>query len=163
LCAAAPLAAQAKPQPRAKSDGAARDTTARTDSAGGTTLVREVYSYEGGGRDPFVSLLRSGDIRPLLSDLRLVGIYYDSRSPAPRIGGAPGRDGEVKAVSVLPAPGRVEVVIDLRGAVEVQDFTLASPARLVLDLQGARLVAPAALYDGQNRGGIKNVRYAQFR
>src|SRR5207245_1949359 len=66
-------------------------------------------------------------------------------------------------VSVLPAPGRVEVVIDLRGAVEVQYFTLASPARLVLDLQGARLVAPAALYDGQNRGGIKNVRYAQFR
>src|SRR3989454_3867918 len=48
-------------------------------------------------------------------------------------------------------------------SVEVQDFTLASPARLVLDLQGARLVAPAALYDGQNRGGIKNVRYAQFR
>jgi len=82
LCAAAPLAAQAKPQPRAKSDGAARDTTARTDSAGGTTLVREVYSYEGGGRDPFVSLLKSGDIRPLLSDLRLVGIYYDSRYPA---------------------------------------------------------------------------------
>ncbi|PYP13854.1 MAG: hypothetical protein DMD52_15115 [Gemmatimonadetes bacterium] len=79
------------------------------------------------------------------------------------IRGAPGRDGEVKAVSVLPAPGRVEVVIDLRGAVDVQDFTLASPARLVLDLQGARLAAPAALYDGQNRGGIKNVRYAQFR
>src|SRR5207245_1854091 len=69
---------------------------------------------------------------------------------APPIRGAPGRDGEVKAVSVLPAPGRVEVVIDLRGAVEVQDFTLASPARLVLDLQGARLVAPAAL---PSRGG----------
>ena len=82
---------------------------------------------------------------------------------SPRIGGAPGRDGEVKAVSVLPAPGRVEVVIDLRGAVEVQDFTLASPARLVIDLQSARLAAPAALYDGQNRGGVKNVRYAQFR
>ncbi len=82
---------------------------------------------------------------------------------APRTAGAPGRDGEVKAVSVLPTPGHVEVVIDLQGAVEVQDFTLASPARLVLDLQGARLVAPAALYDGQNRGGIKNVRYAQFR
>ena len=82
---------------------------------------------------------------------------------SPGIGGAPGRDGEVKAVSVLPAPGRVEIVIDLRGAVEVQDFTLASPARLVIDLQSARLAAPAALYDGQNRGGIKNVRYAQFR
>ena len=82
LCVAAPLAAQAKPQPRARPDSAARDTTARTDSAGATTLVREVYSYEGGGRDPFLSLLKSGDIRPLLSDLKLVGIYYDSRYPA---------------------------------------------------------------------------------
>src|SRR5437660_10538330 len=73
------------------------------------------------------------------------------------------RDGEVKGVSVLPAARSVEVVIDLQGAVDVQDFTLASPARLVIDLQGARLVAPAVLYDGQNRGGIKNLRYAQFR
>src|SRR5216117_3333919 len=82
LCVAAPLAAQAKPQPRARPESAAKDTTARADSAGATTLVREVYSYEGGGRDPFLSLLKSGDIRPLLSDLRLVGIYYDSRYPA---------------------------------------------------------------------------------
>jgi len=57
----------------------------------------------------------------------------------------------------------VEVVIELRGAVDVQDFTLANPARLVIDLQGARLVAPVVLYDGQNRGGVKNLRYAQFR
>ena len=80
-------------------------------------------------------------------------------------GGAGGgaRDGEVRAVSVLPAAGRVEVVIELRGAVDVQDFTLANPARLVIDLQGARLVAPVVLYDGQNRGGVKNLRYAQFR
>ena len=74
-----------------------------------------------------------------------------------------GRDGEVRGVSVQPAARSVEVVIDLQGAVEVQDFTLASPARLVIDLQGARLAAPAVLYDGQNRGGIKNIRYAQFR
>lgn len=45
-------------------------------------LLREVFSYEGGGRDPFVSLLKSGDIRPLIADLKLVGIYYDSRYPA---------------------------------------------------------------------------------
>src|SRR5256885_9458633 len=73
------------------------------------------------------------------------------------------RDGEVRAVSVVPAAGSVEVVIDLRGAVDIQDFTLGNPARLVVDLQGARLVAPAVLYDGANRGGIKNLRYAQFR
>jgi len=82
---------------------------------------------------------------------------------SPGMTGAGLRDGEVKAVSVLPAARSVEVVIDLQGAVEVQDFTLAGPARLVIDLQGARLVAPAVLYDGQNRGGIKNLRYAQFR
>ena len=73
-------------------------------------------------------------------------------------------DGEVKSVSVVPGSGKVEVVIDLGGgAVDVQDFTLAGPVRLVLDLVGARLSAPAVLYDGQNRGGIKNVRYAQFK
>jgi type IV pilus assembly protein PilQ len=84
-------------------------------------------------------------------------------APRALAGGGSGRDGEVRAVRVLPAAGSVEVVIDLRGAVDVQDFTLANPARLVVDLQGARLVAPAVLYDGQNRGGIKNIRYAQFR
>ncbi len=82
---------------------------------------------------------------------------------SPGMRGAGPRDGEVKAVSVLPGAGSVEVVIDLRGAVDIQDFTLANPARLVVDLQGARLVAPAVLYDGANRGGIKNIRYAQFR
>ena len=82
---------------------------------------------------------------------------------APRALGGSGRDGEVRAVSVLPAAGSVEVVIDLQGAVDLQDFTLASPARLVIDLEGARLTVPAVLYDGRNRGGIKNIRYAQFR
>ncbi len=84
-------------------------------------------------------------------------------APRTLAGSGGGRDGEVKAVSVLPAPGSVQVVIDLQGAVEVHDFPLSNPARLVLDLQGARLTVPATLYDGHNRGGVKNVRYAQFR
>ena len=70
VLAAGTLAAQVKPD------------TAHTDSAGAVTLVREVFAYEGGGRDPFISLLKSGDIRPLISDLKLVGIYYDQRYPA---------------------------------------------------------------------------------
>jgi hypothetical protein len=70
-CAAGrPLATQTKPAP------APRDSTAAA-----VTLVREKFSYEGGGRDPFVSLLKSGDIRPMISDLKLVGIYYDQRYP----------------------------------------------------------------------------------
>ncbi|MGH7529686.1 MAG: hypothetical protein ACREMN_04825 [Gemmatimonadales bacterium] len=47
-----------------------------------TTLVREVFAYEGGGRDPFMSLLRSGDVRPLVSDLRLTTVVYDGRFAA---------------------------------------------------------------------------------
>src|ERR1700688_2686481 len=63
----------------AAAQAAPRDTT-RPDSSA-VTLRREQFAYEGGGRDPVVSLLRSGDIRPMLSDLKLVGIYYDQRYP----------------------------------------------------------------------------------
>jgi len=47
-----------------------------------TTLFREQFAYEGGGRDPFLSLLRSGDVRPMLADLKLVAVVYDGRYPA---------------------------------------------------------------------------------
>ena len=83
---------------------------------------------------------------------------------APRaLAGTTDRDGEVRGVSVLPGSGKVEVVIDLQGAAQVQDFTLSNPARLVIDFLGTRLTAPATLYDGQNRGGVRNVRYGQFK
>jgi type IV pilus assembly protein PilQ len=78
---------------------------------------------------------------------------------APRALAGPG---EVTAVRVLSGPGRVEVVIEVRGGVRVQDFVLRNPDRLVIDVQGATLAAPRVAYDGQNRGGVINVRYAQF-
>jgi len=81
---------------------------------------------------------------------------------APVVRPAPG-PGEVTAVSVMPGPGRAQVVIDVAGTVSVQDFTLTAPDRLVIDLVGASLTAPYVQYDGRNRGGILNVRYAQFR
>ena len=71
--------------------------------------------------------------------------------------------GDVLGVSVVSAPGRAEVVVDIRGTVEVTDFVLQNPPRLVLDLAGARLVGPSLPYDGINRAGIRNVRYSQFR
>jgi len=70
--------------------------------------------------------------------------------------------GQVTAVSVLPSPGRAEVVIDIAGSVSYQDFTLGEPARLVLDITGATLSGTAAAYDGVNRAGILNVRYSQY-
>jgi len=74
-----------------------------------------------------------------------------------------GRDGEVKAISILPAPGRADVLIGVRGSVDIKDFTLTAPARIVIDILGATLDGGLTAYDGLNRGGIVNVRYAQFR
>ena len=72
--------------------------------------------------------------------------------------------GEVTAVSLAPAAGKTEIVVAVRGAVDVRDFLLASPDRLVLDVVGATLGGtPAALYDGVKRGGVLNLRYSQFR
>jgi hypothetical protein len=43
-----------------------------------TAFEREIFSYERSGRrDPFMSLMTSSEIRPLIADLRLVGVAYD--------------------------------------------------------------------------------------
>jgi type IV pilus assembly protein PilQ len=54
-------------------------------------------------------------------------------------------------------------VINIRGAVEVKDFVLREPNRLVIDVLGATLSASGATYDGINRAGVSDVRYSQFR
>ena len=66
------LAAVAFARPAAAQE---RDSTA----VPAASLIREVFAYEGGGRDPFMSLLRSGDVRPLISDLKLTTVVYDGR------------------------------------------------------------------------------------
>jgi len=71
--------------------------------------------------------------------------------------------GEVTSLSVVPAAGRAEVVVAVDGSVDVDDFSLASPPRIVLDLRGAKLGAAGRLYDRVARGGITNVRVAQYR
>jgi hypothetical protein len=74
LWCAARLAGQAAPV----------DTTtraARADTAS-LSLVREAFTFQGGGRDPFVSLLKTGDVRPMINDLKLVTVVYDDRYSA---------------------------------------------------------------------------------
>lgn len=51
------------------------------DIPGEAELVREVFVYGSSGRDPFVSLLKSGDVRPLVEDLRVTAINFDPRYP----------------------------------------------------------------------------------
>jgi type IV pilus assembly protein PilQ len=71
--------------------------------------------------------------------------------------------GEVTGVSVLSQPGRAQVVVNVRGAVEVRDFMLNAPDRLVLDVVGATLATAGGTYDGIKRAGVVNLRYSQFR
>jgi type IV pilus assembly protein PilQ len=72
--------------------------------------------------------------------------------------------GEVTGVSVQASPGRADIVINVRGAVEVRDFMLQGPDRLVLDVMGAKLKGnTSSLYDGVKRGGVLNLRYSQFQ
>jgi type IV pilus assembly protein PilQ len=69
----------------------------------------------------------------------------------------------VHSVSVVPSSGKTDVVIGVNAAVEVQDFTLDAPARVVIDLKGATLQMSHRSYDRVARGGIVNIRYSQFR
>ena len=50
------------------------------DTAPRVLINREVYQYENNGRrDPFVSLLTTSELRPLLTDLKLVAVAFDPR------------------------------------------------------------------------------------
>lgn len=51
---------------------------ATADSGGRVVLLREEFYYERRGRrDPFASLIASGEVRPLFADLRVTGILVD--------------------------------------------------------------------------------------
>jgi type IV pilus assembly protein PilQ len=95
---------------------------------------------------------------PVMSAVAALRLAAAPTLPLPRVG-----PGDVTAVSVMPAPGKAELVIDVQGAVRISDFVLRGPSpRVVIDVVGAHLVAPIIQYDGVERAGIRNVRYSQF-
>lgn len=56
----------------------AASATSAMDTAGKVVLRREVFAYEQSGRrDPFVSLMTVGELRPMISDLTISGILID--------------------------------------------------------------------------------------
>ena len=51
---------------------------AGAEQPGEVAFVRETFGYaHGGRRDPFVSLMANGELRPMIADLRLVAVAYD--------------------------------------------------------------------------------------
>lgn len=68
----------------------------------------------------------------------------------------------VTAVTVVPGAGRADVVLTFAGELEVSEFVLENPHRIVVDLKGATLQLRAPSYDRVDRAGIRNVRLGQY-
>jgi hypothetical protein len=68
----------AAPAPAPTSRTTPLPAPATADTAQRVLINRELYQYDADGRrDPFVSLLTTSDLRPLLSDLKLVAVAFD--------------------------------------------------------------------------------------
>lgn len=64
---------------RAQRDSVRTDSLARAKE---TEVLRETFSYGGGSRDPFASLITTARVGPEFSDLLLVGVYIDLKYAA---------------------------------------------------------------------------------
>jgi hypothetical protein len=70
-------------RPVARVAAAVTDSTATvsrgSDSLPTISIAREVFTYRSANRrDPYASLMSSGELRPLVSDLRLTAVAYDA-------------------------------------------------------------------------------------
>jgi len=77
--AATPAPAPAAAPTAAPAPSPVIDTAA---AAGERPLLREVYGWQGGGRDPFRSMVTTASTGPELPDLTLVAVIYDRSNPS---------------------------------------------------------------------------------
>lgn len=103
-------------------------------------------------------------IQMLAATLAGVLLFGASSAAAAPAAGTSGTEvaATVTAVTVVPGAGRADVVLTFAGELEVSDFVLENPHRIVIDLRGARLDLRAPVYDRVARAGIRNVRLGQY-
>jgi type IV pilus assembly protein PilQ len=87
-----------------------------------------------------------------------LAILSASVAPLRAIGVA---DAAVTAIRVEAGAAGTDVVLALDGDVSVSDFRLTDPHRIVVDLRGAEMRS-GVTYDRVARGGVTNVRLAQY-
>lgn len=76
---AAPAQVKAAPPVVGKPAAPAGRVVAPTQDSTKVTFEREVFTYDSGERrDPFASPFETGEIRPLIADLHVVGIIFDA-------------------------------------------------------------------------------------
>jgi hypothetical protein len=136
--ASAPVAPATGPARRAAAAGVPALPTAKILPQ----VTREIFLYdERGRRDPFYSLILTEDLRPLLSDLKLVGILYDASQ---RRSVAIFRDVLTNAqyrVGTGVALGRMRVAqIKQRGVIfTIDEFGLSRQDSLMMDTTKTRI------------------------
>ena len=114
-------------------------------------------------------MMRHSSVRTVLMSLALVAMATAAHAATPRTTpsstASPTRTvGAVRALSIGANAGKTEVILAVDGEVDVTDFILSTPQhRVVIDLKNAVLAGTPVLYDKIARGGIVNVRLAQFK
>ena len=107
---AAPAPGKAGAATQAKGAAGKGDSAVQVSRRGTVAVMREAFAYDAGGRrDPFVSLMASGELRPILTDLVLTGVIYDTdgrRSIAMLVDVSTGENYQVRIGQTL---GRMKV------------------------------------------------------
>ena len=125
-------AAAAKPAP----DSSKRGIASQAGSKGKVTFYREEFSYAAlGRRDPFISLMATGEVRPMLADLALIGVIFDAtgqRSVAVLIDATTGETYRVRAGQTI---GRMKLqrIGQREVTLQVDEFGFSRQETLPLD------------------------------
>lgn len=111
-------------------------------SRGSVTVYRESFTYDDAGRrDPFVSLMLSGELRPVITDLVLTGVIYSSSggSIAMLVDNSTGQNYGVRVGQTL---GRMRVARISKESVtfDIDEFGLSRSETLIIDR--SQTVAP---------------------
>jgi hypothetical protein len=133
-------------QAKAAPDSSQRGIASQAGTKGKVTFYREDFSYASEGRrDPFISLMATGEVRPMLADLALIGVIFDpsgQRSVAVLIDATTGDTYRVKTGQTI---GRMKLQrIGQRDVtLQVDEFGFSRQETLPLDQNPRRPAAGA--------------------
>ena len=114
-----------------------RGSVSQSGSRGSVTFYRESFSYDAAGRrDPFLSLMATGELRPMISDLTLVGIIYDEsgrNSVAILVDASAGGQTYRKKTGDLLGRMKVTKISENSIALNIEEFGFARQETLLID------------------------------
>ena len=114
-----------------------RGSVTQSGSKGSVTFYRESFAYDAAGRrDPFLSLMATGELRPMISDLTLVGIIYDEsgrNSVAILVDASAGGQTYRKKAGDLLGRMKVTKISENSITLNIEEFGFARQETLLID------------------------------